>query len=468
MHFAYWLTPFLIIPVLLVFRLAWKTSHPGLFMVAVQFSCVAAFEVLIDCIYVVFTQDNLIDEPFIDAYLFQSFFASALQYNIFAAMLWGLFSKRRFSTPGTGWFGEREIKFASVFVVTAAILSLYTIVSEGGLQFTYGNVAIGQSLEEDAGAWGPIALFVQLGTLYAVFCLVKGSRGGWLWRIAYLFSIILVGLFALKVMTGARAAVFTLAMYAISVAVLLRKNLRNYLIVAGMAGGIVIGIFGTFSNVRITGITLGIGEAAELLSTGLSSQISEADISQIFRQSVRDFAWRSGGARMGSVLFADVDMRGVVGLQAVINNAFSIIPRTLWTDRPYGNSIDGSASGLATYQVSQILRGSSDTNYQSDSVSGASVAYWTLGWIGVILSGAFSALVVWFITSKVWPKQPGFAWLFLLGLTWGGWYVIADVGTWLGQISRVGAILILGGVLSGIIKTRFAHIRSNSIAADKS
>lgn len=468
MHVAYWLTPFLIIPVLVVFRLAWKTSHPGLLMIAVQFSCVTAFEILIDCIYVIFTQDNLIDDSFMDTYLFQNFFASALQYNIFAAILWRIFSKRRFSNSETEWFGEKEIRFTSGFVVIAAILSLYTIVSEGGLRFTYGNAVVGQSLEGDAGAWGLIALFIQLGTLYAVFCLIKGPQGGWLWRIAYLFSIILVGLFALKIMTGARAAVFTLAMYAMSMGVMLRKNLRNYLIVAGTAGGIVIGIFGTFSNARITGITLDIGKAAELLWTGISAEISEAPISDIIRQSVRDFAWRSGGARMGSVLFADVDMRGLVGPQAVINNAFSIIPRILWPDRPYGNSIDGSASGLATYQVSQILRGTPYTNYQSDSVSGASVAYWTLGWIGVILSGAFSALVVWFITSKVWPKRPGFAWLFLFGLTLGGWYVITDVGTWLGQISKVGSILLLFDVFSGTLKTRIIDLRSSPISAEKS
>src|SRR5574337_1002446 len=130
MHVAYWLTPFLIIPVLVVFRLAWKTSHPGLLMIAVQFSCVTAFEILIDCIYVIFTQDNLIDDSFMDTYLFQNFFASALQYNIFAAILWRIFSKRRFSNSETEWFGEKEIRFTSGFVVIAAILSLYTIVSD--------------------------------------------------------------------------------------------------------------------------------------------------------------------------------------------------------------------------------------------------------------------------------------------------------------------------------------------------
>jgi len=459
---AYWLTPLLILPVSIIWRLAWKTSHPGLLMIAVQFTLIAAFEVLADCMFTIFTQDNLIDNSYSDTYLFQSFFATALQYNVFAAMLWRLFSKYKFTYDPTEWFGAKEIRFVSLLVIIAGILSIYTVVSEGGLQFTYGNAAPGELLGGEAGAWGTIALFVQLGTIYAVFCMIKGVKGNWCWHIAYCFSIILVSLFALKLLTGARAAIITLILYGLSMAALLRKNLRKYTIVASFASCLFLITFGMFSDVRITGVKRDMKDAFEHLSTGINAQISERNFAEMVSGSLRDFAWRSAGARMGSVLFADVDMRGLVGPQAVINNAFSIVPRTLWPDRPYGNSSDGSASGLATYQVSQILLGRPDTNNQSDSVSGASVAYWTLGWIGVILSGAISALVVWFITSKIWPNQPGFAWLFLVGLILGGWYVITDMGTWLGQISKFGSILLLFGVFSGILKPRFINARSSA------
>lgn len=424
-------------------------------MVAMQFSIIASFEVLVECIYVILFQENLIENSHSDAYLVQSFFATALQYNCFALTLWWLFHKQRWVDPGTEWLGEREKKFASSFVIAAGILSIYTITTEGGVQFTYGNAAVGESLEGEAGSWGPVAVITQLGTIYAVFCLVRGIKGNWWWRIAYILSSLLVGLFALKILTGARAAIFVLVMYFLSVSVLLKRNIRKYVFLGGIAGSIVLSIFSSFSNVRITGVTLDMGDAFELLSSGISAQLSQAKYTETVNRSLRDFAWRSAGARMGAILFADVDQRGLVGMGAVVNNIFSIVPRAIWPERPYGNSVDGTASGLATYQVSQILLGSTDTNNQSDSVSSASVAYWTLGWAGVIVSGAFSAWVFWFVTSRAGRQRYALPWLFLLGLTWGGWYVIADIGTWLNQLSRYGSIMLVVAIFLGLTKFRF-------------
>src|SRR5205085_1236082 len=116
-------------------------------------------------------------------------------------------------------------------------------------------------------------------------------------------------------------------------------------------------------------------------------------------RSLREFAWRCGGARMGALLFKDVHDNGFVGPGAVFANVMSVVPRTIWPSQGYGNSRDGSVSGTPPYRVSIVATGL-DTNNQSDSVSSAAIAYWLLGWFGVILSAAFGAWFTCFILSR--------------------------------------------------------------------
>jgi hypothetical protein len=451
MHKAYFLTPLLILPLVLVWRLAWKSGSPGLLMVAFQFSVMAAFEILVDCSYVLVTQDSLVDNAYSESYLTHSFFASVVQYNVFALVLWWFVSKRREAfTESAEGLNNREVNFVSFIVILAGCLTLYTLYFQG-LTLTYGNAVKGESIEGSAGEWGPIAFLVQLGTIYAVFILIKGFQGKVIWRIAYVCSAFLTVMFTLKLLTGARAAVFTLALYALSAVILLRKNVRRYAIAASLPIGFFLIIFGAFSSERLTGQKASLDEAFDRIFYGVKTQVGgESSLVAMAGRSAHDFAWRSGGARMGAVLFADVDTQGTVGLRSVLDNLASGIPRSIWNSRPYGNSRDGTAAGLATYQVSVMVTGS-NLNQQSDSVSSASVAYWCLGWFGVVLSGAVSALIIAGVLSSSWLNRGTFPAVLLLAFTLGGWMVLSDLGTWLNLLSRQGVFLLAVGLVTGVI-----------------
>lgn len=457
MHEAYWLTPLIAYPVLAVYRLARKTGSRALLMVALQFAIMAAFDILVDCLYVIVSQDSLIDNALSDQYLVHSFAASAIQYNVLAFVLWLMFRGSR--VRDTAGLSQRELRFVSLIVIVPAVFVLYGLIRGDGVQVAYGNAALGETIEGTPGSWGPIAFLVQLGTVYAVYCLMRGFEGSVLWRLAYFSSMLLVAIFAAKLLTGARAAVFTLIMTGLSAAILLRKKTRLLILSSGAVAVAMIGVFGVFSEVRgqrDRSVTMTPTEAAQELVGGIAAS-DGFDLGGL-KDSIQQFAWRSAGARYGAVLMADVDTRGLVGVRSTVENLFAMVPRALWPERRFGNSRDGTASGMATYQVSQIITETSNRNSQSDSVSSAAVAYWMLGWPGVMASGIASALVVWAACGPTRSQQNShlyttteFRGVLLLGITLGGWKVIGDVGGWLNHFATIGPVMLGYAALSGVL-----------------
>ena len=440
MNSAYFLTPLLILPIVAIWRVARKQSSTILLVIAFQFSVMASFEILLDCSYVLVTQDSLADNILSERYLFDSFFATAVQYNVFAASLVWLFG-RRHASDGEEWFAKNDKRFLLVAVTVAGLLGVYQLHEQGGIILSYGNVGSEGSIEGVAGIWGPVAFFFNLGTLYAVVLLCMERERTWMWRIAYLMSLFLVLMFGLKILTGARAAVFTLALYFVSALLVLRRRVLGYAVFMTIPFALFMIVFASFSSHRITGVRLNVNDAAVLLYGGIAGEIKSSGISRMYGRSIRDLAWRCGGSRMGAVLFADVANNGTVGTISVIDSVLSVIPRMVWKDRPFGNSRDGTAGGMAGYQVSAVLDGAYNVYGQSYSVSSASVAYWMLGWSGVVLSGVVSAWLLWFVSTGVLAKNVNPA-LVLLGLTGGGWMVITDVGTWLNYLPRYCIYLI--------------------------
>lgn len=441
-HAAYLLFPALVFPLYLVWKIAFRTQHPGLKMIAMQFSIIAGFDILIDCLYSLCFQDSLIENAFSEKYLMSSFLASVIQYNVFAITLFWVTRKKTQSAFAL-IYGEKEIKFLRFYIVTAGFFALYYVVVpmlEGLSLVSYGNALMGESLEQEGSSENLSSFFINLGTLFAPLYLVMRNKKNQIKdRLINYTSYMLIFIFLLKLLTGARAAIFTLLLYFLSAQSLLNKKYINkYTFLIGAAVLFVFINFAAISSARLSGQQLSITDAWINIRSGVLSSGGSS-----LGTSLRGLAWRSAGARMGAVLFHDVDRHGCVGIEAVINNLYSVVPRMLWQGKPNGNSIDGSVSGMATYQVSQIIRGTQNTNNQSDSVSSAAVAYWILGWPGVILSGFFSALVVGYCLRVSKVNRQLMPWLWLLAITLGGWFLVTDLGTWIFNLTRVGFIMYL-------------------------
>lgn len=434
MNYAYFLTPILAFPLFLIWRSAIKRSSNILLMIAFQFTAIAFFEILFDCLYVLVLQDSLTDNILSEQYLFDSFLATAIQYNVFIISLLWLFQKRNVSNCAE-WLDKNDIKYLFIAVMVGGGLSFYQFYQTNGITLTYGNVSSDGTIESVAGSWGPIGFFVNLGTMYAVVFLCLKREGTHPWTITYAISLFLVLMFGLKILTGARAVFFTLTLYFMSALFLIKKHVIKYIIPLMVVSFLFVMLFSSFSSLRITGAQMNTKDAISLFYKGIADEINSSEVSEMYSRSIRNFAWRCAGARMGAVLFADVEVQGTVGVASVVDNMFSVIPRAFWRSRPFGNSRDGTADGMAGYQVSEILNGRLSVYGHSDSVSTAAVAYWTLGWIGVVMSGLISAFLLWFISTGALTKSVNPA-LLLFGLTGGGWMIIADVGTWLNNFPR--------------------------------
>lgn len=458
-HIAYWLTPLLFFPVFLVWRLSLRTSHPGIKMVALQFAIIAGFDILVDCTYSISFQQSLIDNKLSEQYLMESFFASFLQYNIFAATLWFFCANSKFTLSSSpfSWYGDKERKFVEFVVLTAAVAALYSTISqviEGGFYLSYGNALDNESIETMGSGADILSALINLGTLFSPLYIINNTKNNFSAKLVNLFAYFLITLFLLKMLTGARAALFSMVLFYLSAKFLSNKKIffTRYSLILIVGLMLVVINFAGFSNSRVTGKSMSPIEAFINLANGFDSN------SVPFQESLESFAWRTSGARMGAVLFSYVDTHGVVGPGAIVNNMYSFIPRILWPNKPNGNSIDGTVGGMATYQVSQILTGSKDTNNQSDSVSSAAVSYWILGWLGVVLSGFFSALVVVYIIKFTRGNNHSLPWIYLLGFTSGGWFIVADIGTWFNQLSRYGLIFL---ILNFALRVRLAAPQPN-------
>jgi len=441
-------------------------------MVCFQFIIMACFEVLFDAAYVFATGEDLVVDGYAGSafYLTDSFLSSVVQYNVYVLVFWFFLRSGRYRIiEGDGRVEWQDRRFLEAIVLLAGVFSVGALVSAGGLSFTYGNAVAGETLEGEAGIWGVTAFLTGLGTACSVYVLVAGYRGDLIWRATYATAVFLTGQLALKVLTGARAGVFTLMLLVLSAAIIQRKMLRRYVIPVGLLAGAALVVFGTFSAVRITGITLSASEASQLLLGGIRQQVDQVNGVELFKRSLREFAWRSGGARMGTMLFKDVDQNGVVGMGAVMANITTVVPRSVWPGRGFGNSRDGSAAGIATYRVAVVGTGSTETNNQSDSVSSASTSYWLLGWPGVVLSAVFGAWFTCYVLSRPWLRSDGgsFPALFFLCLTSGGW-ILLDIGSWFAAISRLGLFMIVLGVLTGVVTPRWLSARNRKGAIDAS
>ena len=70
---------------------------------------------------------------------------------------------------------------------------------------------------------------------------------------------------------------------------------------------------------------------------------------------------------------------------------FSVIPRSIWTEKPVPGSKDGTYYGTIPFLLGKIRYGSDNLTL---TAHGPITMYWQFGWIGVIFGGLLSGFLI--------------------------------------------------------------------------
>ena len=307
----------------------------------------------------------------------------ANQIFLFFVYLFAYILIRRKQSPK--WCERYDFQEKSSFINISVIVSLFFLILSIFNQITNTALYTDFNLEDittDTEV-GPYVLFTSLSRFYLIaLILFKREQIGRVLR--GLIIGLLIVYYLLFAIYGGRIALFGILILFIYLFVE-HKNLKHATFAA-------LFLFLAFLLLPV------LGELRQSGSRVTASQVVAKSGSSSLEGILREITIKTNSVDYSSFLLTS-DGIGNAGIRVYSSQLYSLIPRFIYPDKPYGSSKDGTPMGeYARYAASVVSSNADSTGYNVGTATSI-VALWALGWPMYILQIFISGFFIWLLNS---------------------------------------------------------------------
>lgn len=296
---------------------------------------------------------------------------------------------RRKQTPK--WCERYDFQEKSGFINVSVIVSLFFLILSIFNQMTSTVLYTDFNLEEmttDTEV-GPYVLLTSLCRFFLLAlilfrsdCISRVLRG--------IIVCLLIIYYILFAMYGGRIALFGVLIMFLYLFIE-HKNLKH-----AMFAGVF--LFLAFLLLPV------LGELRQSGSRVTASQVVEKTGSSTTEGIIREITIKTNSVDYSSFLLTS-DGIGNAGIRVYSSQLYSLIPRFIYPDKPYGSSKDGTPMGEYARYAASIVSSNADSTGYNVGTSTSIVSLWTLGWPMYILQIFISGFFIWLLNCVFNSKK---------------------------------------------------------------
>lgn len=227
------------------------------------------------------------------------------------------------------------------------------------------------------------------GFALAISCMIFGKLyfGRWLFPIVLTLSTLII---LPSLVTGSHGGIVSIAAYIFFANVVIIRS--KFLFVLIFLGLLIVAVFSDeLHTARAIAQVNKKTTIEEKVGIFLNVSSQESD-----RSFIEKLEWRFGENSRQSVGFLRMYFEGKhAGLNTIVNSFYSLFPRSLFPNKPYSGSVDGTMYGMGMYLIHGVIEGKPKN--MSGFFTGLH-AYWEYGLIFVIFTaivgGVYTAIII--------------------------------------------------------------------------